>query len=151
MKRAFGILVVALGLGVPFRLAAQDAITANFPRYNWQPTQAPPGADYVGDKVCANCHSSIVATQRLSPMARALERASECVILHRHPVLTARLGRYTYRIVSRGGELFAWIHTKTADLKSTGPRYLLPLLGALIYLTRPPVSGRNMVIWQYER
>jgi hypothetical protein len=35
-------------------------------------------------------------------MARALERVADCAILHRHPVLTARLGRYTYRIVTRG-------------------------------------------------
>jgi hypothetical protein len=53
--------------------------------------------------VCASCHASEAATQRLTPMARALERVSECAILHQHPALAVRLGHYTYRIVTRGG------------------------------------------------
>lgn len=106
MKYAIGILAVTFVLVAPFRLAAQGAITANFPRYNWQPTQAPPGARYVGDQVCASCHPSEVAGQRLTPMARALERVPQCAILHAHPTLAVRLGHYTYHIVTRGGQSF---------------------------------------------
>jgi hypothetical protein len=102
IKRGVGVLAVAIFLILPFRLAAQDTITANFPRANWQPTQAPPGARYVGDQVCASCHPSEAATQRLTPMAKALERVPECAILHQHAILTVRLGRYTYNIFTHG-------------------------------------------------
>jgi hypothetical protein len=96
------VLLIAIVLLSPLNLAAQDAITPNFPRVNWQPTQAPRGARYVGDRVCATCHASEAATQKLTGMAKALERVSDCAILQRHPDLRIRLGRFTYRIVTRG-------------------------------------------------
>lgn len=102
--RALEILAITLILIAPARLAAQDAITANFPRTNWQPTQASPGARYVGDAACVSCHPSEVASQKLTPMANALERIAECRILRKHPILTTQIGDYTYRIVTRGGE-----------------------------------------------
>jgi hypothetical protein len=52
--------------------------------------------------MCASCHSAELATQRSTPMAKALERVPQCRILHQHPTLTVRLGRYSYRIVTRG-------------------------------------------------
>ncbi|HEX5481462.1 MAG TPA: multiheme c-type cytochrome [Terriglobia bacterium] len=101
--RALEILAIALTLIAPFKLVAQGAITANFPRTNWQPTRATPGAKYVGNKLCASCHPAEAATQGLTPMARALERIPQCSILLRHPSLTHRIGRYTYRVVTHGG------------------------------------------------
>lgn len=103
MKRALVILLAVVGLAVAVRLAGQDAITANFPRHDWQPTQAPPGAHYVGRQACAQCHAQEAAQQAQTPMGRALERVSDCKILHAHPVLKVRLGRYQYRIVTSGG------------------------------------------------
>jgi hypothetical protein len=103
-QRAIGtVLVIATSLISPFRLAAQDAITANCPRFNWQPTQAPPGTRYVGNRACASCHPAEVATQPLTPMGKALEPVSQCAILRAHPILTTRTGHYSYRIVTRGG------------------------------------------------
>jgi hypothetical protein len=102
VKHIIRVLAIALPLLLCSRLAAQDAITANFPRSNWQPTQAPPGARYTGDRVCASCHPSEARSQKLTPMGKALERVPQCSLLHKHPQLTVRLGPYTYRIVTHG-------------------------------------------------
>ncbi|MGH9396339.1 MAG: multiheme c-type cytochrome [Terriglobia bacterium] len=99
---AYGVLAVVFCLLVPGRLCGQSAITANFPRSNWQPTQAPSGARYVGDMVCAQCHLSEARFQEQTAMAHALESVATCRILHAHPNLTHRIGRYTYRIVTQG-------------------------------------------------
>lgn len=91
-------------LGAPVCCSAQSAITANFPRSNWQPTQAPLGARYVGDKVCAQCHVQEAQFQEKTGMGQALELTSTCRILHAHPDLTRRIGPYTYHIVTEGSK-----------------------------------------------
>lgn len=101
---AVPVIVLSLILGGRARLAAQSVLGANFPRHDWQPTEAPPGARYVGRQACVQCHVREAAEQAHTPMGRALELVSQCTILHRHPVLSVRLGRYTYRIVTRGAQ-----------------------------------------------
>ncbi|MGH9343013.1 MAG: multiheme c-type cytochrome [Terriglobia bacterium] len=96
------VLVAAFWLYTPARLPGQSAITANFPRNDWQPTQAPPGARYAGDKVCAQCHLQETRFQEQTAMAHALELVASCRILHAHPDLTQRIGHYTYHIVTQG-------------------------------------------------
>lgn len=104
MSRALAVLFIALGviLTRPVRLAGQGVIDANFPRQGWQPTDAPPGARYVGRQACAQCHIREAAEQARTPMGRALELVSRCTILQRHPALSVRLARYSYHIVTRG-------------------------------------------------
>lgn len=98
-----GLLFLPLIICPPVTWAGQSAITANFPRNNWQPTRAPLGAQYVGDKVCAECHAQIARSQRQTGMGHALERAAECRILHAHPDLTVRIGKFTYHVVTKAG------------------------------------------------
>lgn len=53
--------------------------------------------------MCASCHAEEAATQRVTPMGKALERVGHCRILLQHPVLSVRLGRYRYSILTHGG------------------------------------------------
>jgi len=86
----------------PFFLSAQTTITPDFPRLNWQPTQAISGVRYVGTTTCAKCHPAEAETQPSTPMARAAEAVSKCEILLAHPQLTSRDGAYRYEVVKNG-------------------------------------------------
>jgi hypothetical protein len=52
---------------------------------------------------CARCHSQ-ARTQPDTSMGQALETVEECKTLINHPVLTARLGKYSYRIERKGAK-----------------------------------------------
>lgn len=78
------------------------AITANFPRLNWQPTRAPAGYRYLGDQVCSACHSDIARSQTHTPMGHASESVADCAILREHPRLGFRLGPYLWTIERKG-------------------------------------------------
>jgi hypothetical protein len=67
------------------------------------PTQAPPGARYVGPATCARCHPSEAETQSSTPMAHALELVADCTILRAHPELKFRNGPYSYQVERRAG------------------------------------------------
>ncbi|MGH9449243.1 MAG: multiheme c-type cytochrome [Terriglobia bacterium] len=101
---ACGVLAVAFLLFSPVCVRGQRTITANFPRVNWQPTEATAGDRYTGDQVCAQCHLPEARFQEQTAMAHALEPVAECRILHAHPDLTRRIGRYTYHIVTQGSQ-----------------------------------------------
>jgi hypothetical protein len=67
------------------------------------PTQARPGAVYVGEAACAMCHVSEAGTQPSTPMGHALELPAYGAILREHSRLTFRQGPYSYEIVTKGG------------------------------------------------
>lgn len=69
-------------------------------RFN--PTQAPPRAQYVGSAACAFCHAEIARKHQASAMGQALAPAAESAILQKHPALEFKLGHYRYRIVREG-------------------------------------------------
>lgn len=52
--------------------------------------------------ICVNCHVEEAKMQVNSAMAHALETAAECRILVTHPLLTAKVGKYSYRIERNG-------------------------------------------------
>jgi hypothetical protein len=52
---------------------------------------------------CASCHHEAVAQPRTS-MGHALETVEECDVLSSHPLLTYKLGAYSYRIERKGNE-----------------------------------------------
>jgi hypothetical protein len=96
----FILLVCGLTLSIASR--AQSPIPRNFPRYDWEPTIAQPGARYVGNAACAPCHASESASQPNTPMAKALERPEESEILRNYPRLKVQVGLYTYEIRREG-------------------------------------------------
>lgn len=53
--------------------------------------------------VCAQCHSQ-AKYQPATSMGHALERVEECKVLIDHPVLTATVGKYSYRIERKGSQ-----------------------------------------------
>jgi len=55
-----------------------------------------------GDQVCAECHQTVVARFRETPMARALASVAQTDILRRRPSLTFREGDFQWRIVREG-------------------------------------------------
>ncbi|MFZ0594168.1 MAG: multiheme c-type cytochrome [Bryobacteraceae bacterium] len=55
-----------------------------------------------GVRNCATCHPAQAGTHPSTSMAHAMETIAECDILRKHPVLTAQLGPYSYRIERRG-------------------------------------------------
>jgi hypothetical protein len=59
-------------------------------------------ARYVGQKVCAECHTDIAANYAITPMGQAATSAGNCRIFLKYPHLSFKLGRYTYQITSRG-------------------------------------------------
>src|SRR5208282_2576142 len=50
---------------------------------------------------CAQCHTQ-AKSEPATSMGRALETVEDCRILIDHPILTARVGRYSYRIERKG-------------------------------------------------
>jgi Cytochrome c554 and c-prime len=69
------------------------------PLSEWRPTDDSPGIRYVGTRVCAQCHKQKAATQLATPMAHALEPASECEVLSQRLRMTFREGAYSYQIL----------------------------------------------------
>jgi hypothetical protein len=53
---------------------------------------------------CATCHKARAQFHPATSMAHAMETVAECTILREHPVLTAKLGPYSYRIERKGDQ-----------------------------------------------
>jgi cytochrome c554/c'-like protein len=69
---------------------------------DWRPLQRATAIRFVGSAVCADCHRDRAATQFASPMAHALELATDCEILNKRGRMTFREDRYSYQIVRDG-------------------------------------------------
>ena len=78
-------------------------------RWRWQllclvlPAAAAAQTDSRGVSACAPCHVQ-ARFQPATSMAHALETVEECRILIDHPVLTAKVGRYSYRIERKSSQ-----------------------------------------------
>ncbi len=70
----------------------------------WYPTRVPAGASFVGDQACAECHQSKAVSQRQSSMGMAMESVAESKILSGHPMMTFRIGNYTYEIARKNNQ-----------------------------------------------
>jgi len=108
LTRAVILATISVTISLPlgtnsFRaFFAQGAEANEFPSPAWRPNQGPLRlADYVGRKVCAQCHPSEATTQPATPMAHAAEAVSECAILRKHPHFNFRLGPFRYDIDCR--------------------------------------------------
>jgi hypothetical protein len=86
----------------------------------WQPNEAPANAQYVGSSRCVQCHTDKTG-QPSSLMGKASESVDECQVLRAHPLLTLRLGGYSYKIAREGNRS---LYTVT-DGKST---FSVPIL-----------------------
>jgi hypothetical protein len=77
--------------------------------WRWQllclffPVVAAAQGDSRAPSACAQCHSQ-AKSQPDTSMGRALETVKECRILIDHPLLTAKKGRFSYRIERKGDQ-----------------------------------------------
>ena len=114
-RLALEITALYLALGSCASLyGGQNAIEKQLDRVDWQPTQAAPGARYVGSQICAQCHPRETAAQRSTAMAHALERPAESLILQTHPRLAFSDGAYRY-VIERNGDSVCYAVTNGKD------------------------------------
>src|SRR5437879_2047140 len=123
LTRAVILATISLTISLPLRtnrfraFFAQGAEASEFPSPGWRPNQGPLRlADYVGRKVCAQCHPSEATTQPATPMAHAAEAVSECAILRQHPHFNFRLGPFD--TTSIAGKIGAFIRSATGNARS---------------------------------
>lgn len=98
-KRWSRLLPLCVALGLFWFVSASEKAMQKPP---FSPTQAPPGAQYVGAKTCALCHEAQSQTQPETSMGRALETAKDGHILRAHPLLEIQIGKYSYKITRQG-------------------------------------------------
>src|SRR5437879_3011123 len=90
-RKYLAAITIALCLtSVSSRLlwGAQSVTRRRLDRVDWQPTQAIPGARYVGRAACAGCHPGEATEQESSAMALALQFPARSSVLQTHPRLT---------------------------------------------------------------
>src|SRR3569833_1792776 len=61
-----------------------------------------PAHNYREVRNCATCHPAQAKFHPETSMAQAKKTITECAILQKHPKLTAKIERYSYRIERRG-------------------------------------------------
>ena len=93
------LLTLSVIMGASVRLCAQSSAAKDFPPSEWQPLAGDfEPDDYVGPRVCAQCHAKIARSQETTPMGHAAEDAGDCRNLIRHPVMHFALGPFQYTI-----------------------------------------------------
>lgn len=70
----------------------------------WRPNKPSANGQYLGAQACAECHKDKVMSYKPTAMSRALENVADCQILRDHPVLTYKLGPYSYKITRQGDQ-----------------------------------------------
>jgi hypothetical protein len=79
------ILLTVLFAGSTFRVAAQLSTSDHVAEPGFWPTQnLPSRKDIVGADACATCHSSIFATQKITPMGATAMHVENSEVLHSH-------------------------------------------------------------------
>src|SRR5579859_1006073 len=69
----------------------------------WWPTKGTaPREDFVGEALCAKCHSNEAASWAATPMAHASMLAQDSSILQQFQDLTSQSGPYRYKIFKAG-------------------------------------------------
>jgi hypothetical protein len=94
-RRRVAVIVAFAALLLPASFAQEG-------RRFWKPTSVPVGTEFMGHRVCAECHEERVKVQQQSAMGMAMEPVGESRILSAHPRLLFRLGKYSWEIVRDG-------------------------------------------------
>src|SRR5215472_16904678 len=95
----FGAIVLlgATILGGWYSLNGQNRRSTIDAFSKWRPTRELAGIRYVGNDVCARCHTDEARTQSANSMVRAAETGNDCAKLKAHQHLTFKNGPYVYR------------------------------------------------------
>ncbi len=96
-------------------LAAFFVAAALYGQSPEQPTEIHAPIQFREVRNCATCHKAQAQFHPATSMAHAMETVAECTILRAHPLLTAKLGSYSYRIERKGDQS---IYTVTDGVQS---------------------------------
>jgi hypothetical protein len=95
-------IALAICFGGWYSLRGQNRRSASNAFSKWRPTRELAGIRYMGNEVCAQCHTDKARTQPANSMVRAAETGNDCSILKTHQNLTFKNGSYLYRIEHKG-------------------------------------------------
>jgi len=96
------VFLIACAASAALPVQTERPMSKDFPRWDWQPTIAPPGAAYAGDNACETCHLAEAATQRETLMSKALRWPGASEVLRQNQRLTFRKGRHLYEVRREG-------------------------------------------------
>jgi hypothetical protein len=85
----------------------------------WRPTREFPGADYVGNDVCLQCHKDKVLTQSANSMGRAAEVADKCSSITTRQNLRFTNGPYVYTFGRSGRQNFFTVTDGQRELSAS--------------------------------
>lgn len=112
------------------------ALAQTYSGLDWNPVKGPPaGAQYVGDKVCAQCHVQEAKTYKSAGMRQGGQRPANAEVLRDHSLLTFQAGPYHYRITREGQKS---IYSVT-DGKRT-------ISAPILWAFGEPISGQTYVM-----
>jgi hypothetical protein len=119
LKRAVTLLAAAICAATCFGRAPSTTAQGGNALSSWRPTQTSTSIRYVGDSVCARCHTEETSTYRGTPMAHAAESPAECDILAANPRLAFREGPFSYQIVRQGDRSVYSVSDGTNTISAT--------------------------------
>jgi len=102
------LLMIAMLLGAAVGgvvIYTSTAVSAQVTvRQKWNPRRVPAGTEFIGDKLCAECHKRPSEKYFQSGMAFAMEAIPDSKVLGQNPQLALTLGPYKYEIKRNGKE-----------------------------------------------
>jgi len=96
----FGLAVFVVALARP---TGSPQINS---RQKWSPRRVPAGTEFIGDQACVECHKKASGQFAETGMALAMEPIHDSKVLTQNPMLTLRLGPYSYEIKRDGKQSF---------------------------------------------
>ena len=95
------LILAAVAVMIFEPLSAKGQITGI---QRWNPRKVPADAVFLGDQACAECHKKYSASYPATGMAMAMEPIGTSKVLGDNPLLTMRVGPYTYEIKRTGSK-----------------------------------------------
>ena len=95
-------LAAVVALSTPL---AQEPASRQVPagaNADWRPNDPAKGVQFVGSRVCAECHEAKATSQQKTSMGRAMSSGDACEILRTHTKLTYNNGKFQYQIKRDG-------------------------------------------------
>jgi hypothetical protein len=105
-------MALALKLAAP----ANDSFARNQSQSSPQSQPSVSSSRYLGAETCALCHTEIAEKQKKAAMSKAMEKVGDCQILRSHPELKFQLGKFSYKITSRGDQSIYTVSDGNSEL-----------------------------------
>jgi Cytochrome c554 and c-prime len=93
------LVLVVIGLLFREPIPVNGQVTL---KQRWNPRRVPAGTKFIGDQACGECHKKAFAPYSQAGMSLAMEQITESKVLIENPLLTMRVGPYSYEIKRNG-------------------------------------------------